>query len=85
MLLSLGLFYLVPGMISAVVGGALFFALTLYRPNLSLVTVPLAAPLFYRQRAFELSPDRVLYFSPAEIIHPHERSGLAPPRRLGRS
>jgi O-antigen ligase len=67
-LLSLGVLYLVPGMISAVVGGALFFALTLYRPNLSLVTVPLAAPLFYRQRAFDLSPDRTLYFSLAELI-----------------
>ncbi|MGA7729979.1 MAG: O-antigen ligase family protein [Chloroflexia bacterium] len=67
-LLSLGVFYLVPGMISAVVGGAIFFALTLYRPNLSLVTVPLAAPLFYRQRAFDISPDRTLYFSLAELI-----------------
>lgn len=68
MLLSLGLYYLVPGLVSAVLGGALFFALTLYRPNLSLATVPLAAPLFYRQRAFEITPDRVLNFSLAEFI-----------------
>jgi O-antigen ligase len=68
MLLSVGLLYVVPGLVSAAVGGALYFALTLYRPNLSLVIVPLAAPLFYRQRPFELSPDRVLYFSPAEIV-----------------
>jgi O-antigen ligase len=68
MLLSLGLLYIVPGLISAVIGGVCFFALTVYRPNLSLATVPLAAPLFYRQRAFELGSDRILYFSLAEII-----------------
>lgn len=68
MLLALGILYLVPGLVSAVLGGAAFFALSVYRPNLSVATIPLAAPLFYRQRAFELSPDRTLYFSIAEII-----------------
>ncbi len=68
MLLSLGLYYIVPGLLSAAVGGALFFALALYRPNLSLITVPLAAPLFYRQRPFTISPDHTLYFSLAEFI-----------------
>ena len=68
LLLSLGVLYIVPGLVSAAVGGALFVALTLYRPNVSLVTVPLAAPLFYRPRPFDISPDRTLYFSLAEII-----------------
>lgn len=68
MLLSLALLYIVPGLLSAAVGGAAFFALAVYRPNLSLATVPIAAPLFYRQRAFELGASRTLYFSLAEII-----------------
>ncbi|MEO5952396.1 MAG: O-antigen ligase family protein [Chloroflexia bacterium] len=68
MLLSLGLLYIVPGLISAAVGGVIFFALAIYRPNLSLATVPCAAPLFYRQRAFELSSTRTLNFSLAEVI-----------------
>ncbi len=68
MLLALGLYYLVPGLVSAAVGGAVFFVLTLMRPNLSLATVPLAAPLFYRQRAFVISADHTLYFSLAEFI-----------------
>ncbi len=63
MLLSLGLYYFVPGLVSALVGGALFFALTLYRPDLHLVMVPLAAPLFYRPR-----PLGNLYFSLAEVV-----------------
>jgi putative inorganic carbon (HCO3(-)) transporter len=68
MLLALGLYYLVPGLLSAAVGGAAFFVLALMRPNLSLATVPLAAPLFYRQRAFVISADHTLYFSLAEFI-----------------
>ena len=68
MLLSLGLYYLVPGLVSAAVGGAIFFVLAIMRPNLSLATVPLAAPLFYRQRAFVISADHTLYFSLAEFI-----------------
>lgn len=68
MLLALGLYYLMPGLVSAAVGGAVFFGLTLMRPNLSLATVPLAAPLFYRQRAFVISADHTLYFSLAEFI-----------------
>ncbi|MEO6457322.1 MAG: O-antigen ligase family protein [Chloroflexia bacterium] len=63
MLLSLGLYYFVPGLVSAVVGGALFFALTLYRPDLHLVMVPLTVPLFYRPR-----PLGNLYFSLAEVV-----------------
>jgi O-antigen ligase len=68
MLLSLGLYYFVPGLISAAIGGVAFFVLAVLRPNLGLATVPLAAPLFYRQRAFTISPDHTLYFSLAEFI-----------------
>lgn len=50
MLAALGIYYLVPGLWSAVVGGVAFFALTLLRPNVSLAMVPLAIPLFYRPR-----------------------------------
>src|SRR5207247_11398882 len=52
MLLSLGVFYMASGCPAILVGWAAFFALTLYRQQLSLVMVPLAAPLFYRPRVF---------------------------------
>jgi putative inorganic carbon (HCO3(-)) transporter len=59
---SLGLYYLGPGP-SFVVGAVAFFALTLYRPDLQLAMVPLAAPLFYRPRA--IGP---YFFSLAEFV-----------------
>ena len=55
LLLSLGLFYLVPGLISAAIGGIAFLALTVYRPQLSISLVPLVAPLFYRPRTLTSS------------------------------
>src|SRR5215212_4933723 len=60
--LSLGLYYLAPGP-GLVVGAVAFFALTLYRPDLQLAMVPLAAPLFYRPRA--IGP---YFFSLAEFV-----------------
>jgi O-antigen ligase len=50
MLASLGLFYLGPGLVSVGIGLLAFFALTLYRPALSMAMVPLVAPLFYMPR-----------------------------------
>lgn len=50
MLVSLGIYYAVPGLLSAAIGGVAFLALTVLRPNLSLAMVPLAAPLYYRPR-----------------------------------
>lgn len=67
MLAAVGVYYLVPGIVAAVVGGLLFFLLTLYRPALSLAIVPLAVPLFYRQRALTVR-DSTLFFSLAEFI-----------------
>lgn len=68
MLLTLGLYYLVP--ILAVKGAGLlaFFALTLYRPNLQLAVVPLVAPLFYRQQAIQGLLSRDLYFPLPEVV-----------------
>jgi putative inorganic carbon (HCO3(-)) transporter len=63
MLLALGVYYLVPGLATALVGGLAFFALTVYRPDLSLAMVPLATPLFYRPRYIGN-----LYFSLAEFV-----------------
>ncbi len=63
MLAVLGLFYLVPALPVQVAGLAGFFALTVYRPGLSLAVVPLAAPLFYHQQ-----PILGLYFPLAEVI-----------------
>jgi O-antigen ligase len=60
--LSLGLYYLGPGPTFAL-GAVAFFALTLYRPDLQLAMVPLAAPLFYRPRA--IGP---YFFSLAEFV-----------------
>ena len=64
MLGALGVLYFGPGMLAVLVGGAAFFALTLYRPQLSLAMVPVAAPLFYRPRVITSS----YYFSLGEII-----------------
>ncbi len=64
MLIALGIFYLGPGFISIVIGVISFFALTVYRPDLSLAMVPLAAPLFYRPRTISSN----YYFSLAEVI-----------------
>jgi putative inorganic carbon (HCO3(-)) transporter len=65
MLITLGIYYMVPNVAAKALGGLLFFALTLYRPNLHLAMVPLAAPLFYRQQA--LLGDR-LFFPLAEVV-----------------
>lgn len=66
LLVALGLFYFGPGMASIVLGGAAFFALTVYRPDLSLVMVPLTAPLFYRPRTFPI--ERLFYLSLPEVV-----------------
>ncbi|HKP54474.1 MAG TPA: O-antigen ligase family protein [Chloroflexia bacterium] len=63
MLLTLGLYYLVPSLPVKAFGGLAFFALTVYRPDLHLVMVPLTAPLFYRQQAIQ-----GLYFPLPEIV-----------------
>ncbi len=63
MLISLGIFYFVPALPVRMVGGAAFFALTLYRINMSLAMVALTAPLLYR-----FYPIGRLYFSVAEFI-----------------
>lgn len=62
MLVALGIYYLIPGLATAVIGGGLFFLLTLYRPDLQLAIIPLVAPLFYRPRYIGY-----LYFSLAEF------------------
>jgi O-antigen ligase len=67
MLSALAIYYLLPGLPSAIIGGALFFLLTLYRPPLSLAMVPLAAPLFYRQREIDIR-NSTLFFSLAEFV-----------------
>jgi O-antigen ligase len=67
MLAALAIYYLLPGLPAAIVGGLLFFLLTLYRPALSLAMVPLAAPLFYRQREIDLR-NSTLFFSLAEFV-----------------
>lgn len=63
MLAALGLYYLVPGLAATAVGLGVFFLLAVYRPGLSLTTVPLAAPLFYHQQ-----PIRGLSFPLVELI-----------------
>lgn len=63
MLLSLGIFYIGPGLPSVIIGLAAFFALTVYRPQLSLAMVPLVAPLFFMPRQVA---GRI--FSLAEVI-----------------
>lgn len=63
MLLTLGIYYLVPSLPAKALGGLLFFALTLYRPDLHLATVPLVAPLFFRQQ-----PIGTLYFPLPEVV-----------------
>lgn len=63
MLLSLGALYLVPWLPLVATGWVAFLALTVWRPALHLATVPLAAPLFYRQ-----VPIAGSHFALAEII-----------------
>ncbi len=63
MLLALGLYYLVPSLPIKAVGGLAFFALTLYRPDLHLAIVPMAAPLFFRQQ-----PLGTLYIPLPEMV-----------------
>ncbi|MEO8286933.1 MAG: O-antigen ligase family protein [Chloroflexota bacterium] len=67
MLASLGVYYLIPGLFSAAIGGLAFFALTVYRPALGLAMIPLVAPLFYRQRTINIR-DSTLFFSLAEFV-----------------
>jgi putative inorganic carbon (HCO3(-)) transporter len=64
---SLGIYYLIPGLPAALLGGLLFLLLTIYRPALSLAMVPLAAPLFYRQREIDIR-NTTLFFSLAEFV-----------------
>ena len=71
MLLAVALYYYVPTLLPALLGIVLFFLLALYRPDLGLALVPLAAPLFYRQRGIPLPlPGREadLYFPAAEVL-----------------
>ncbi len=63
MLVSLGIYYMVPGLWAVVLGLAAFFALTLYHPDLQLAMVPLAIPLFYHPRYIGS-----LYFPIAEVV-----------------
>lgn len=63
MLVSLGIFYFVPSLPVRLIGGLAFFALTLYRIDVSLAMVALTAPLLYR-----FYPIGRLYFSLAEFI-----------------
>lgn len=63
MLVSLGIYYVVPSFPLRMVGAAAFFALTLFRIDVSLAMVPLTAPLLYR-----FYPTGRLYFSLAEFI-----------------
>lgn len=63
MLLSLALYYFVPSLPIRGLGLVAFFGLTLYRIDLSLAMVPLAAPLFYHYH-----PLGRLQFSLAEVI-----------------
>lgn len=67
MLLALGIYYFTSGLIPAIIGGGLFFALAIYRPKLTIACIALAIPLFYRSRSFEIGA-RTLYFPPAEFI-----------------
>src|SRR5215210_1187309 len=48
MLVALGIYYLIPTLAVRGVGALAFLALSVYRPDLNLAMVPLAAPLFYR-------------------------------------
>lgn len=63
MLLALALYYFVPSLPIRAVGLVAFFGLTVYRIDLSLAMVPLAAPLFYHYY-----PLGRLQFSLAEVI-----------------
>ncbi len=63
MLAALALYYFVPNLPVRGVGLIAFFGLTLYRLDLSLAMVPLAAPLFYHYH-----PLGRLQFSLAEVI-----------------
>jgi O-antigen ligase len=63
MLASLALYYFVPNLPIRGLGLVAFFGLTLYRIDLSLAMVPLAAPLFYHYY-----PLGRLQFSLAEVI-----------------
>src|SRR5690242_19548234 len=67
MLLALGIYYFTSGLIPAIIGGGLFFALAIVRPKLTNACIALAIPLFYRSRSFEIGA-RTLYFPPAEFI-----------------
>ncbi|HET9494082.1 MAG TPA: O-antigen ligase family protein [Chloroflexia bacterium] len=71
MLASVGLYYYVPTLVPALIGIVSFFLLAVYRPDLGLVLVPLAAPLFYRQRGIPLplpGRDSDLFFPAAEVL-----------------
>ena len=74
MLLALGIYYFTGGLIPAIIGGVLFFALAVYRPELTIACIALAIPLFYRSRSFEIGA-RTLYFPPPSL----SSSPLSPP------
>ena len=63
MLITLGVYYMVPNFPVRLAGLFIFFALSVYRPALNLAIVPLAAPLFYRQPLIA-----GLYFPLAEVV-----------------
>jgi O-antigen ligase len=71
MLLAVALYYYVPTLFPALLGIGTFLLLAIYRPDLGLALVPLAAPLFYRQRGIPLPlPGREadLFFPAAEVL-----------------
>ncbi len=71
MLAAVALYYFVPGLYAVVAGVGAFFLLSVLRPDLGLALVPLAAPLFYRQRGIPLplpGRDADLYFPVAEVL-----------------
>jgi putative inorganic carbon (hco3(-)) transporter len=51
MFAAVAVYYLLPGLLAAVLGGALFFALALWKPHLTTAPIVASVSLFYRPRA----------------------------------
>src|SRR5579859_2875878 len=51
MFLAVGIYYLLPGLAVAVIGGALFLGLAIWKPHLTIAPIVASASLFYRPRA----------------------------------
>jgi O-antigen ligase len=67
MLLAVALYYFSSGLLLAILGGALFFVIAVWRPKLTVACITLAIPLFYRPREIALG-GRTLYFPLAEFL-----------------